>query len=579
MAKKPRIIVCGLGRAGYKVFCLLKQQGAMVVGINDRPLPELEEEVIIGDLRHAGTLIRAGIKEADTLVLASSDDALNLAVLTQARVLNPDVRIINRLFNTSLGDRLDNTLPNHVSFSVAELAASVFAFTALGNRAIGQLKLFEQTWPIREEVIDADHPWLGRPINSLWEDRNRMLIYYLPADNSTDLISAVIHQQVLQQGDRLILATIPLVRSDRRSSRERLSRVVIWLKQAWQYVGPTLSVLTLLLTLIWGATVIYTSVDLRHTFVDALYFAVGMITGAGGNEKVAENSPDAIKVFTVVMMLVGTGIIGICYALLNDLVLGTRLKQLWQVVPPPRRNHYIVCGLGGVGIQTVRQLHHSGCDVVVIEQDPNNRFLNALRSLKVSIINGDASLPSTLQEAHIREAKGLLAITSDDVINLEIALTAKGLVPKLPVVVRNQDPQFAPLAQRVFDFEAVLSPAELAAPSFAAAALGGRILGNGMAGTSLWVAIATLITSGHPFFGKTVKDAAMDTDFAPLYLETKYRAVHGWELLDKELVAGDVLYLTMPASRLELLWREDLAKAAAQQDSGLLDFRLWTMEG
>ncbi|MBW4656409.1 MAG: NAD-binding protein [Kaiparowitsia implicata GSE-PSE-MK54-09C] len=579
MAKKPRIIVCGLGRAGHKVFCLLKQQGAVVVGINDRPLPQLEEDVIIGDLRQASTLIKAGIREADTLVLASSDDALNLAVLTQARVLNPDVRIINRLFNTSLGDRLDNTLPNHVSFSVAELAASVFAFTALGNRAIGQLKLFDQTWPIREEVIDADHPWLGRPLNSLWEDRNRMLIYYLPADSSTDLISAVLHQQVLQQGDRLILATIPLVRSDRRSSRERLSRVSIWLKQIWQSIGSTFSVLILLMVLIGGTTFIYTSVDFRHTFVDALYFAVGMITGAGGNEQVVEDSPDSIKVFTVVMMLLGTGIIGICYALLNDLVLGTRLKQLWQVVPPPRRNHYIVCGLGGVGIQTVRQLHHSGCDVVVIEQDPNNRFLNALRSLKVSIIHGDASLPSTLQEAHIREAKGLLAITSNDVINLEIALTAKGLVPKLPVVVRNQDPQFAPLAQRVFDFEAVLSPAELAAPSFAAAALGGRILGNGMAGTSLWVAIATLITSGHPFFGKTVKDAAMDTDFAPLYLETKYRAVHGWELLDKELVAGDVLYLTMPASRLELLWREDLAKAAAQQDSSLLDFRLWTMDG
>ncbi|MGG6296992.1 potassium channel family protein [Leptolyngbya sp. AN02str] len=578
MGTKPRIIVCGLGRAGYQVFRLLKQQGALVKGINNRPLPEPDPDVIIGDLRHAATLIAAGVKEADTLVLASSDDALNLAVLTQARVLNPAIRIINRLFNTSLGDRLDFTLPNHVSMSVAGLAASVFAFTALGNRAIGQLKLFDQTWPMREEHIDDDHPWLGRKLSSLWEDRSRMLIYYLPADNRMDLVSAVVEQKVLQVGDRLILATTPFVRSDRRSWQEAVVRLSIRFKQFWQHIGPTLAGLALLLTLIWGATFIYSNASLRHSLVDSLYFAVGMITGAGGQEQVAEEASDQIKLFTVTMMLIGTGVIGICYALLNDLVLGSRLKQLWQVVPPPRRNHCIVCGLGGVGIQTARQLQASGCEVLVIEHDPNNRFLNTLRSLRIPLIVGDASLPSTLQDARITEAKALIAVTSNDVINLEIALTAKGLAHKLPVIVRNQDPQFAPLAQRVFDFEAVLSPADLAAPSFAAAALGGRILGNGMAGNCLWVAIATLITTGHPFFGKTVQQSAIEADFVPLYLESKYRVAHGWTLLEAILQEGDALYLTMPASRLELLWRSNPTAVSAQAEASALDYRLWTVD-
>src|SRR4028118_1551101 len=105
---KPRIIVCGLGLTGAKIFGLLKQQGAAVVGISDRPLAGEEEEdnVVIGELRAASTLLRAGIEEAHTLVLASNDDALNLAILTQAKILNPRIRIINRLFNRSLGDRL-----------------------------------------------------------------------------------------------------------------------------------------------------------------------------------------------------------------------------------------------------------------------------------------------------------------------------------------------------------------------------------------------------------------------------------------------------------------------------------------
>jgi Trk K+ transport system NAD-binding subunit len=559
---KTRIIVCGLGRAGYQVYRLLKQQGAVVVGVNQRPLRETEssfaDEIIIGELSAASTLLAAGIREAHTLVLTSSDDALNLAVLTQARVLNPQIRIVNRLFNASLGDRLDYTLPNHFSMSVAALAAPVFTFAAMGNRAIGQLRLFNQTWPIREEYIDETHPWRGRKLSELWEERARMLIYYLPARNPMDLVSAVVCGKHLQPGDRLIIATQPQMQASQRNLRQRLVELLSGIRYFQQHIRPTILITLVLLGTILGSTLLYTAVSFHTSLVDALYFSVGLITGAGGNEQVVERAPADIKLFTVVLMLVGAAVIGIFYALLNDFVLGTRIQQIWTTARVPHRHHYIVCGLGGLGIQIVSQLHASGYEVVAIERDPNNRFLNLARSLKVPVIQGEANLADTLQAAHVMGAAALLATTDDDITNLEIALTAKGLSAKLPVIVRNQNPQFAPLAQRVFDFEAVFSPAELAAPSFAAAALGGRILGNGMTADILWVALATLITPAHPLCGKRVKDAAMDVDFVPLYLEKKHQTTHGWNLLDLELNPGDVLYLTIPATQLELLWRSGI---------------------
>jgi Trk K+ transport system NAD-binding subunit len=574
---KPQIIVCGMGRTGYKIFCLLKQQGASVVGVSDRPcsLDQLGEDgsilandaeasIIIGDLRSAETLIAAGVKDAQALVAASSDDVLNLAVLMQARVLNPRIRIINRLFNTSLGDRLDDSLPNHFTMSVASLAAPVFAFVAMGNQAIGQLRLFQQTWPIHEEHIDEHHPWWGRKLSDLWDERSRMLIYYLPIDSRMDLISAVVSGQMLQRGDRLIIATQPQVQPLRHSFQQKLLGLLSWLRQSQQHIRPTLVVLLTLLATIWLATLTYIASSSQTSIVDALYFSVGMITGAGGNEQVVEYSPASIKLFTVIMMLVGAGVVGICYALLNDFVLGTRFQQLWSTARIPHRHHYIVCGLGGIGIKTVAQLRSNGCEVVVVENDINNRFLSVARSLKVPVIQGDASLTATLQAANITRAAALITVTSSDVANLEIALTAKGLAPKLPVVVRNQDPQFAPLSQQIFAFEAVLSPTELAAPSFAAAALGGRILGNGMTANSLWVALATVITPNHPFCGKAVKEAAMTADFVPLYIETKYQTIHGWALLDTTLSIGDILYLTMPATHLEQLWRHHAAQVAIE---------------
>ena len=552
---KPRIIVCGLGRTGYKIFGLLRQQGAAVVGISDRPLPGEGHNVVIGDLRATSTLLRAGIEDAQTLVLSSNDDSLNLAILTQARVLNPQIRIINRLFNSSLGSRLDQTLPDHVSLSVSALAAPVFAFAALGNEAIGQLRLFNQTWPIYEEVIKENHPWLGRRLSDLWDDRSRMLIYYMPVKGQVDLVSAVVEGKRLHLGDRLIIGTQPNVRSRRQSWLRKLFKVITSLRQFHNHAQPVLIVTFALLVMILMATLIYVCADQNISGVDALYFSVGMITGAGGQEQVAEKAPDSIKLFTAVMMLVGAGVIGICYALLNDFVLGTRFKQFWDAARVPVRNHHIVCGLGGVGIQIVNQLHAHGHEVVVIERDLNNRFLNIVRSQGIPVIHGDASLSDTLKAANVQRAEALLAVTSDDTDNLEIALSAKSLAPRLPVVVRNQDPHFSRMVQQVFEFEAVLCPAELATPSFAAAALGGRVLGNGMTGDSLWVALATLITPGHPFCGRRVKEMAMDADFVPLYIETQCQTLHGWDVLETCLSAGDVLYLTMPACGLEQLWR------------------------
>lgn len=129
-----------------------------MVSVHNRPIPEAD--VIVADLRSTATLSGAGIGSTSTLVLAGADDALNLAILMQARVLNPRIRIINRLFNTSLGDRLDQTLRDHVTMSVAALAALVFPVDALGNQAIRQLQLFNQTWPIHEEYIDEENPAL-----------------------------------------------------------------------------------------------------------------------------------------------------------------------------------------------------------------------------------------------------------------------------------------------------------------------------------------------------------------------------------------------------------------------------------
>lgn len=551
----PRIIVYGLDSIGYRIFCLLRDQNATVIGVSEQPIPH-ESELIIGDLRSTDTLVRAGIDTAQILVITKEDDALNLDILLKARLLNSRIRIVNRLFNESLGERLDHTLPRHTTMSVAKLAAPIFTFAALEKQAIGHLGLYGQTWPISEEYIDAQHPWCQRKLSELWCNDARMLIHYLTSDTTISLVEAMSLGMTLQAGDRLIVGTKPTRRQQQFSGVEQFNKLLNWLGQFQRSVRSGLLVTLVLLLTILVATFTYVNFGWgQSTVADALYFSVGMITGAGGNEAIAEQASAEVKVFTVAMMLLGAGVIGVFYALLNDLVLGTRLRQFWDVARIPQRSHYIVCGLGGVGVKVVHQLTDQGHEVIVIERNTHNRFLSTVRARNIPVILADASLPPTLKTANVTKAQALIAVTNDDMSNLEIALTAKQLVPSIAVVVRSNQPEQASLMRQVFDFAAALNPLDIAAPAFAATALGGQVFGSGVTGNILWIALSLLITPNHPFCGKSVEEVAIAADLVPLYLKTPNQEIHGWDLLRVALNPGDILHLTIPAKNIDRIWQ------------------------
>jgi hypothetical protein len=258
-----------------------------------------------------------------------------------------------------------------------------------------------------------------------------MLIYYLPVFGKMNLVAAVLAEQRLKLGDRLIIGTQPRINHTRKSWGRKLFKIFTSIQQFQKHARSVIVMAMAVLVIILIATFTYVSTKLNISFVDALYFAVGMITGAGGNDKVVENAPNSIKLFTVFMMLAGAVVFGIWYAMLTDFVLGTRLKQFWDAARIPQRNHYIVCGLSGIGIRIIQQLHTSGHEVVVIETDPNNRFVNTARGMSIPVILADASFRTTLQTSNIDTAAAVLAVTNNDATNLEIALKAKGLTPKI----------------------------------------------------------------------------------------------------------------------------------------------------
>ena len=101
-------------------------------------------------------------------------------------------------------------------------------------------------------------------------------------------------------------------------------------------------------------------------------------------------------------------------------------------------NHYILCGVGRTGSHIVERLVELRAPFVAIEK--NTATLTHLQEVMAEkghylhCINGDATEDETLEEAGIRQARGLITALDDDKENLCVILTARSLNPNIYIV-------------------------------------------------------------------------------------------------------------------------------------------------
>lgn len=72
-------------------------------------------------------------------------------------------------------------------------------------------------------------------------------------------------------------------------------------------------------------------------------------------------------------------------------------------IPPPTGNHVLILGAGTTGLPLVETLFASGCEVVVVDDDPDT--VARLREADVRAIRGDATDTAVLEEARARDAR------------------------------------------------------------------------------------------------------------------------------------------------------------------------------
>jgi len=174
---RPRgghVIVVGGGEVGIRVVGGLHDLGFDVALIDhDVKAPavafarNLGLPVVIGDASER-TLQRAGLDSAIALVSATSTDIVNLETAMQARAMRgEDLRIVLRLFDDDLAQRVQRTVSNVVSRSVSYLAAPAFAVAMLEHKVLRTIAVGRHVLLLADVRVEPGADLAGRPLADL----------------------------------------------------------------------------------------------------------------------------------------------------------------------------------------------------------------------------------------------------------------------------------------------------------------------------------------------------------------------------------------------------------------------------
>jgi voltage-gated potassium channel len=198
-----------------------------------------------------------------------------------------------------------------------------------------------------------------------------------------------------------------------------------------------------------------------------------------------------LALFFFIMPIVGLAILSQGVAEFGLLLFNRRARgEAWQLaLAETYSNHIVIVGLGHLGFRVASALHNLGENFIGIELDPEADLVSRVQDWDVPIIKGDANKFDILRAARIDQAHTVVIVTSDDTVNLQIAIHARAINPKIRTIVRLFDDDFSREVRLAFGITAAYSASALAAPAFAAAAadvhlgqplsVGGRTLNVG----------------------------------------------------------------------------------------------------
>jgi len=180
------VIICGTGKVGYRVALELLKFEREIVAIESNPdgrflekITALGIPVIIADARRSENLLKAGIERADAVIPCTDNELTNLDIALDAREINPDVKIVLRMFDSELAQRVEKGFGIHTAFSVSALAAPTIAAASMRVNVRSSFYVGDRLLNISEIIIQPGSKIEGWSIEQLEQKLDLSIISYI----------------------------------------------------------------------------------------------------------------------------------------------------------------------------------------------------------------------------------------------------------------------------------------------------------------------------------------------------------------------------------------------------------------
>jgi len=177
---------------------------------------------------------------------------------------------------------------------------------------------------------------------------------------------------------------------------------------------------------------------LHEGLVDALFFSTRAVATVAGTPGVA-TAPAWYKLVSVADLIVALLLVAVFTAALVRRLGRARLTTLFGPRAAPARGHALLIGFGQVGFRLAQVLHERGVAVLAIERDPQAPCVRLARTAGIPVAIGRGDDREVLERAGIARCAVVAAVTSSDLVNVEVGLAAADLSPGTPIVMRLGD--------------------------------------------------------------------------------------------------------------------------------------------
>jgi Trk K+ transport system NAD-binding subunit len=489
--------------------------------------------LVVGDCRRREILEEAGVAAARGVLILTNDDMLNVSTALMIRGLNPEVRVVLRMFNQNLLRRLGQAVHNVYALSTSQLTAPMLAMIALTGQGLGAFRLEGQPDSLRQILelkVGPGSGLIGLSVSQTIGRNEAVVLAHLRTEGNDRFLRNVEPEKPLSQGDSLVLCASPPTLASLLASGAEPEPADLqwanWLRRigrvAWRTFAE-MDKMVLACTLVVAGVLLTSTLILhlgvaKYSLPAALFRTVSiMATGGGLGDRDFEKMP-RMQVFVSALRILGAVLIAAFTALITNYLLRARLGGALDVRRIPDGGHFVVCGLSTIGFRVLEELIALHKQVVVIEVDASNRFVTTARRLGAAVIVGDCTVNEVLRQAHAGAAHAVLATVNNDMTNLEVALLVRDLNKKQRVVLLMNDPQLALMLREAANVRLALSVPALAAPAFVAGLFGDRVSSVVLVRERIFAVIDMIIDPNDPFLGQGVSALAADYSLQPITL-------------------------------------------------------------